>query len=154
MNRNASGSFSSKLAHAQSTPAGVDGSGMSSAKTPPTTPKRGGKMISVRVQMLDDSITVFQVQVGLLTSCQFLPIYSSTRENTSIKPIRSPYYLVHRLFEALLLQISKEFRFSFVKKIKWWNSNNQQIFLCKVICEQRYKRIKVIGDYLYIFMRK
>lgn len=59
-----------RLAHAQSTPAGVDGSGTSASKTPPATPKRTGKMIGVRVQMLDDSITIFQVQV-----CTFLGIF-------------------------------------------------------------------------------
>ena len=33
------------------------------SKTPPGTPRKGGKLLSVRVQMLDDSITLFQVQV-------------------------------------------------------------------------------------------
>ena len=41
---------------------GVSGDG-SRSKTPPGTPKKSGKMMSVRVQMLDDSITLFQVQV-------------------------------------------------------------------------------------------
>jgi FERM/RhoGEF/pleckstrin domain protein 2 len=36
---------------------------VSGSKTPPTTPRRGGKMLNVRVQMLDDSVTLFQVQV-------------------------------------------------------------------------------------------
>jgi len=40
---------------------GVSGDG-SRSKTPPGTPKKSGKMMSVRVQMLDDSITLFQVQ--------------------------------------------------------------------------------------------
>lgn len=62
MNSDMSGSFNNRLAHAQSTPAGVDGSG-TSLKTPPSTPKKMGKMLAVRVQLLDDSITVFQVQV-------------------------------------------------------------------------------------------
>lgn len=48
--------------HSHSTPAGVDG-GM---RTPPATPKKGGKMLAIRVQMLDDSTTMFQVQVGVL----------------------------------------------------------------------------------------
>ncbi|XP_066157423.1 FERM, ARHGEF and pleckstrin domain-containing protein 1 isoform X3 [Euwallacea fornicatus] len=43
--------------HSLSTPAGVDGG----ARTPPSTPKKG-KMLAIRVQMLDDSITIFQVQ--------------------------------------------------------------------------------------------
>ena len=52
----------STLTHSVSSPEGVDGSG---AKTPPTTPKKGGKMLAVRVLMLDDSITMFQVQVSI-----------------------------------------------------------------------------------------
>ena len=48
--------------HSASTPAGVDGG----ARTPPATPKKGGKMLAVRVQMLDDSISMFQIQVSWL----------------------------------------------------------------------------------------
>lgn len=48
-----------KMPHSHSTPAGVDGG----SRTPPTTPRKAGKMLAVRVQMLDDSITMFQVQV-------------------------------------------------------------------------------------------
>lgn len=48
--------------HSQSTPAGVDGG----ARTPPATPKKGGKMLAIRVQMLDDTVTIFQVQVKYL----------------------------------------------------------------------------------------
>ncbi|XP_067014645.2 FERM, ARHGEF and pleckstrin domain-containing protein 1 [Anabrus simplex] len=58
------GSGASKLPHSHSTPAGVDGGGGS--RTPPATPKKGGKMLAVRVQMLDDSITMFQVQAKAL----------------------------------------------------------------------------------------
>lgn len=49
--------------HSLSTPAGVDcgGSGTSGV---PSTPKKGGKMLAIRVQMLDDTVTIFQVQVG------------------------------------------------------------------------------------------
>ncbi|VVC43403.1 Hypothetical protein CINCED_3A007052 [Cinara cedri] len=50
------GSSMNKIPHSQSTP------GVSGSKTPPTTPRRGGKMLNVRVQMLDDSVTLFQVQ--------------------------------------------------------------------------------------------
>lgn len=50
---------SSKMPHSHSTPAGVDGG----SRTPPATPRKAGKMLAVRVQMLDDSITMFQVQV-------------------------------------------------------------------------------------------
>jgi FERM/RhoGEF/pleckstrin domain protein 2 len=45
--------------HSHSTPAGVDGG----ARTPPATPKKGGKMLAIRVQMLDDAVTIFQVQM-------------------------------------------------------------------------------------------
>ncbi|GFG38752.1 hypothetical protein Cfor_07049 [Coptotermes formosanus] len=56
------GGSSMKLPHSHSTPAGVDGG----TRTPPTTPKKGGKMLAVRVQMLDDSVTMFQVQAKAL----------------------------------------------------------------------------------------
>lgn len=49
--------------HSQSTPAGVDGGGGARTTTPPATPKKGGKMLAIRVQMLDDTVTIFQVQV-------------------------------------------------------------------------------------------
>ncbi|XP_072935594.1 FERM, ARHGEF and pleckstrin domain-containing protein 1 isoform X2 [Epargyreus clarus] len=48
-----------RMHHSASTPAGVDGGG---ARTPPATPKKGGKMLAVRVQMLDDTISMFQIQ--------------------------------------------------------------------------------------------
>ncbi|XP_046392133.1 FERM, ARHGEF and pleckstrin domain-containing protein 1 [Ischnura elegans] len=43
---------------------GDGGGGGGSRATPPSpgTPKKGGKMMAVRVQMLDDSVTMFQVQ--------------------------------------------------------------------------------------------
>ena len=41
----------------------VAGDGVRS-KTPPGTPKKSGKLLGVQVQMLDDSITLFQVQVS------------------------------------------------------------------------------------------
>lgn len=44
----------SRMTHSLSTPSGVDGS---------STVSRGSKKLAVRVQMLDDSITLFQVQV-------------------------------------------------------------------------------------------
>ncbi|XP_070159526.1 uncharacterized protein [Polyergus mexicanus] len=52
----------SKMPHSHSTPAGVDGG----SRTPPATPRKAGKMLAVRVQMLDDSITMFQVQAKAL----------------------------------------------------------------------------------------
>ena len=42
------------------------------SKTPPGTPKKVGKLFGVRVQMLDDSVTLFQVQVT-----KILPILTS-----------------------------------------------------------------------------
>jgi hypothetical protein len=55
------------LRHSHSTPLTPGGSigGISTdpSRTPPATPKKGGKILAVRVQMLDDSITMFQVQV-------------------------------------------------------------------------------------------
>ena len=48
---------SSRMTHSLSTPSGVDGS----ASTNHT--RGGGKKLAVRVQMLDDSMTLFQVQV-------------------------------------------------------------------------------------------
>lgn len=54
--------------HSASTPAGVDGAGAGGARTPPLTPKKGGKMLAIRVQMLDDTISMFQIQVSLDTS--------------------------------------------------------------------------------------
>ncbi|XP_050684590.1 FERM, ARHGEF and pleckstrin domain-containing protein 1 isoform X2 [Leptidea sinapis] len=50
-----------RMHHSASTPAGVDGAG-GGARTPPATPKKGGKMLAVRVHMLDDSISMFQIQ--------------------------------------------------------------------------------------------
>ncbi|XP_015835280.1 FERM, ARHGEF and pleckstrin domain-containing protein 1 isoform X2 [Tribolium castaneum] len=52
------GSTGGGMHHSHSTPAGVDGG----ARTPPATPKKGGKMLAIRVQMLDDTVTIFQVQ--------------------------------------------------------------------------------------------
>lgn len=46
-----------RMTHSLSTPSGVDGSTSNSHSS------RGGKKLAVRVQMLDDSITMFQVQV-------------------------------------------------------------------------------------------
>ncbi|XP_072387426.1 FERM, ARHGEF and pleckstrin domain-containing protein 2-like isoform X2 [Diabrotica undecimpunctata] len=53
------GSTSAGMHHSLSTPAGVDCGG---SRTPPATPKKGGKMLAIRVQMLDDTVTIFQVQ--------------------------------------------------------------------------------------------
>ncbi|XP_048004446.1 FERM, ARHGEF and pleckstrin domain-containing protein 1 isoform X2 [Leguminivora glycinivorella] len=50
-----------RMHHSASTPAGVDGAGGGS-RTPPATPKKGGKMLAIRVQMLDDTISMFQIQ--------------------------------------------------------------------------------------------
>lgn len=53
----AGGLSGGRMTHSLSTPSGVDG-------TPSTQHHRGGKKLTVRVQMLDDSITMFQVQVS------------------------------------------------------------------------------------------
>ncbi|KAJ2943987.1 hypothetical protein O0L34_g8312 [Tuta absoluta] len=57
-------SMPGRMHHSASTPAGVDGAGERS-RTPPATPKKGGKMLAVRVQMLDDTISMFQIQVSV-----------------------------------------------------------------------------------------
>lgn len=44
-----------RMTHSLSTPSGVDGSSL--------TINRGSKKLAIRVQMLDDSITLFQIQV-------------------------------------------------------------------------------------------
>lgn len=44
-----------RMTHSISTPSGVDGSASSVS--------RGSKKLAIRVQMLDDSVTLFQVQV-------------------------------------------------------------------------------------------
>ncbi|KAL1400301.1 hypothetical protein pipiens_007552 [Culex pipiens pipiens] len=44
-----------RMIHSLSTPSGVDGS-ISASQS------RGGKKLAVRIQMLDDSVTMFQVQ--------------------------------------------------------------------------------------------
>lgn len=46
-----------RMTHSLSTPSGVDG-------TPSTQHHRGGKKLAIRIQMLDDSVTMFQVQVS------------------------------------------------------------------------------------------
>lgn len=56
-NQNAGGAtVGSRMTHSLSTPSGVDGS---SAPI-----NRGGKKLAIRIQMLDDSVTLFQVQVS------------------------------------------------------------------------------------------
>lgn len=45
----------SRMTHSLSTPSGVDGTA--------TPHHRGGKKLAIRIQMLDDSVTMFQVQV-------------------------------------------------------------------------------------------
>lgn len=66
-----------RMTHSLSTPSGVDGSSL--------TINRGSKKLAIRVQMLDDSITLFQVQVSRK---YFYPIFM----NYSIlctKPVHS-----------------------------------------------------------------
>ncbi|XP_065364796.1 FERM, ARHGEF and pleckstrin domain-containing protein 2 isoform X1 [Calliphora vicina] len=54
----------SNMKHSLSTPSGVDG-------TPSTPRHRGGKKITVRIQMLDDTVTIFQVQAKALGKVLF-----------------------------------------------------------------------------------
>ncbi|XP_045472069.1 uncharacterized protein LOC123678860 [Harmonia axyridis] len=54
--------------HSFSTPVGVDGGG---SRTPPPTPKRGGKMLAIRIQMLDDTVTIFQIQAKAIGKVLF-----------------------------------------------------------------------------------
>jgi len=56
----ANGLPSSRMTHSLSTPSGVDGS----STTTHNIRGGGGKKLAVRVQMLDDSMTLFQVQVS------------------------------------------------------------------------------------------
>lgn len=53
-----------RMTHSLSTPSGVDG-------TPSTPHHRGGKKLAVRIQMLDDSVTMFQVQAKALGKVLF-----------------------------------------------------------------------------------
>ncbi|EEB10924.1 FERM, RhoGEF and pleckstrin domain-containing protein, putative [Pediculus humanus corporis] len=55
---------SGKITHSQSQPGGID-------RTPPGTPKKGGKMLAIRVQMLDDTVTLFQIQAKALARVLF-----------------------------------------------------------------------------------
>lgn len=45
----------SRMTHSLSTPSGVDGASSAASRS-------GGKKLAIRVQMLDDSMTLFQVQ--------------------------------------------------------------------------------------------
>lgn len=58
----------SNMKHSLSTPSGVDG-------TPSTPRHRGGKKITVRIQMLDDTVTIFQVQVSKFFLLLFCILY-------------------------------------------------------------------------------
>jgi FERM, RhoGEF and pleckstrin domain protein 2 len=49
------GMTSSRMTHSLSTPSGVDGGSSAASRS-------GGKKLAIRVQMLDDSMTLFQVQ--------------------------------------------------------------------------------------------
>lgn len=65
-NATPSGTIGGRMTHSLSTPSGVDGT--------PSTPQHrgsgggggGGKKLTVRIQMLDDSITTFQVLVRFI----------------------------------------------------------------------------------------
>lgn len=72
---------SSRMTHSLSTPSGVDGSTSTSPHT-----RGGGKKLAVRVQMLDDSMTMFQVQV--LYQQPRNPSYSIAQNTVSIAVCR------------------------------------------------------------------
>uniref|UniRef100_A0A1B0BP69 Uncharacterized protein n=1 Tax=Glossina palpalis gambiensis TaxID=67801 RepID=A0A1B0BP69_9MUSC len=68
-----------RMTHSLSTPSGVDG-------TPSTPRHRGGKKLTVRIQMLDDTVTMFQVQYSC--AARFSVHYMETKsENQTIRPI-------------------------------------------------------------------
>lgn len=73
----------SKMPHSHSTPAGVDGG----SRTPPTTPRKAGKMLAVRVQMLDDSITMFQVQVKYAFICVYICLVTARAVHIPIERV-------------------------------------------------------------------
>lgn len=65
-----------RMTHSLSTPSGVDGS--------PSTPQHrgsgggGGKKLTVRIQMLDDSVTIFQVLVRFIAFYCLVSLFSFT----------------------------------------------------------------------------
>lgn len=74
---------SSRMTHSLSTPSGVDGSTS-------TSHSRGGKKLAVRIQMLDDSMTMFQVQVRKKKENVFFlnstPLYTAVKINIYKQP--------------------------------------------------------------------
>lgn len=70
-----------RMTHSLSTPSGVDG-------TPSTPRHRGGKKLTVRIQMLDDSVTMFQVQVSKVLKtglyCNFAEFLRVIRDDICI----------------------------------------------------------------------
>jgi hypothetical protein len=71
--------------HSHSTPAGVDGG----ARTPPATPKKGGKMLAIRVQMLDDAVTIFQVQVRVAAKLITREVPNYVKAVSKLRLVRS-----------------------------------------------------------------
>lgn len=68
-----------RMTHSLSTPSGVDGTA--------STASRSGKKLAIRVQMLDDSVTLFQVQVSrFIHSFIFFSIY--IRQEEKCKRVR------------------------------------------------------------------
>lgn len=70
---------SSRMTHSLSTPSGVDGSTSTAHHS-----RGGGKKLAVRVQMLDDSMTMFQVQVSFDIShiSHLLQYFADLKKNT------------------------------------------------------------------------
>lgn len=90
------GSGVSKMPHSHSTPAGVDGG----SRTPPTTPRKAGKMLAVRVQMLDDTVTMFQVQVtfSLHSSEQKIPLADIDQFTSAILQTGTLSFLCNNIY--------------------------------------------------------
>ena len=63
------------------------------SKTPPGTPKKAGKLVGVRVLMLDDSVTLFQVQVNLISRPLPLSIPPGISHLTGLTKLISPMSL-------------------------------------------------------------
>lgn len=78
-----------RMTHSLSTPSGVDG-------TPSTPRHRGGKKLTVRIQMLDDTVTMFQVQVNSFSMHMCITNYYSLGRILRLMPSNLPN-LIDRL---------------------------------------------------------
>lgn len=90
-----------RMTHSLSTPSGVDG-------TPSTPRHRGGKKLTVRIQMLDDSVTMFQVQVsaGSLEAIQLKTGFICGFEKSLFCVIRDAYVcIIFVILDSEILKI-------------------------------------------------